>query len=217
MITRREIKALRVAEQVVSTAIHPDTGEFIPYSLRFTTFIPMQIPITLSLILPAPTPVNTIAANWANQTYNAVTNYGNRNASSTYSTSDILKSYTLAAGSSCLVALGIRKAVENQTKTMTGSKLLFVNSASSMVACAVAGFLNTWFMRTTEMQKGIDIVDPATGEVMGKSAVAGKKAVLETALSRTLISFAILLPTSALLLIEKFALMPTTFVPQTVL
>jgi len=76
-----------------------------------------------------------------------VTNYGNRNASSTYSTSDIMKSYACAAGSSCIVALGIRKAVEKQTATMTGSKLLFVNSVSSMIACAIAGFLNTWFMR----------------------------------------------------------------------
>ena len=129
----------------------------------------MQIPITLSLILPAPTPFNTIIANWFNQTYNAVINYGNRNASSTYTTSDILKSYCFATGSSVVVALGIRKSVEHKTKTMVGAKLLLYNSGSAMVASAVAGFLNTWFMRQVEMQKGIDVMDPATGEIIGKS------------------------------------------------
>jgi sideroflexin-5 len=185
--------------------------------LRFTTYIPMNIPFTLILILPAPTPFNTIAANWANQTYNAVCNYGNRNASSTYSASDILKSYVMATSSSCFVALGIRKALQNKTKAFTGTKLVFVNSISSTIACAVAGFLNTWFMRTTEMQKGIDIMDPSTGEIMGKSIVAGKKAVLETSLSRTLISLAILLTPTALIIIDRLALMPTTLIPQTIL
>ena len=86
-------------------------------------------------------------ANWFNQTYNAVINYGNRNASSTYTSSDIMKSYTCAAASSVIVALGIRKAVEHKTKLMVGPKLLFFNSISAGAASAVAGFANTWFMR----------------------------------------------------------------------
>lgn len=36
-------------------------------------------------------------------------NYGNRNATSLYTTSDILQSYVVAVGSSIGVALGIRK------------------------------------------------------------------------------------------------------------
>ena len=152
MLSASEIKSLRRDQQVVNTAIHPDTGQFIPYALRFSTFIPMQIPVTLSLILPAPTPFNTIMANWFNQSYNASINYGNRNASSTYTTTDIIKSYTFATLSSVLVALGIRKSVEHKTKTMIGAKLLLYNSVSAMVASAVAGFLNTWFMRQVEMK-----------------------------------------------------------------
>jgi hypothetical protein len=62
--------------------------------------------------MPAPTPFNTIMSNWFNQSYNAVVNYGNRNASSTYTTTDILRGYFAATASSVLVALGIRKALE---------------------------------------------------------------------------------------------------------
>ena len=123
----------------------------------------------MSLILPAPTPLNTILANWVNQTYNAAINYGNRNASSTYTTADIMKSYTMATASSVVVALGIRKSVEHKTKTMVGAKLLLYNSLSAMVASAVAGFLNTWFMRQVEMKQGINVMDPATNEIIGVS------------------------------------------------
>ena len=88
----------------------------------------------MGLVLPAPTPFNTIVSNWANQSYNAVINYGNRNASSKYTTQDILKSYILATGSSVFVALGIRKGLEPWTKKMVGAKLLLANSFSAMVA-----------------------------------------------------------------------------------
>lgn len=86
MLTRNEIKEIRVAETVVSTAIHPDTGKMIPWWLRFSSFLPMNIPISFGFIFAAPTPFNTIFWQWLNQTYNAALNYENRNASSTYTT-----------------------------------------------------------------------------------------------------------------------------------
>ena len=89
-------------------------------------------------------------SNWFNQSYNAYVNYGNRNASSKYTTSDILKSYTCATASSVFVALGIRKSVEYKTKTMIGARLLLFNSISAMIASMVGGFLNTWYMRQVE-------------------------------------------------------------------
>ena len=115
MLTQNQISTIRRDLQVVKTAIHPDTGKFIPFILRFSTFIPMQVPIYLSLVLPAPTPFNTIASNWFNQSYNAIVNYGNRNASSIYTTQDMLKGYAAATSSSVFVALGIRKALEPLT------------------------------------------------------------------------------------------------------
>ena len=58
--TREEIKAIRTAQTVVSTAIHPDTKEMIPWWLRFSSFLPMNIPICFGFIIAAPTPFNTI-------------------------------------------------------------------------------------------------------------------------------------------------------------
>jgi len=60
MLSRSEIKEIRVAETVVSTAIHPDTKKIIPWALRFSSFIPINLPISFGFIFAAPTPSNTI-------------------------------------------------------------------------------------------------------------------------------------------------------------
>jgi len=138
-------------QTVVSTAIHPDTKDFIPWPLRYSSFLPMNIPIAFGFIIAAPTPFNTIFWNWANQTYNASFNYGNRNATSLYTTEDIMKGYSAAVTSSVIVALSIRKALSGKTNNLKGAKLIVYNSISSFFACATAGYLNAWFMRSTEL------------------------------------------------------------------
>ena len=86
LVDPEEIEKIRKAQKVCSTAIHPDTQEFIPWPLRFSSFIPMNLPISFGMLFLAPTPLNTIFFQWLNQTYNASLNYANRNASSKYTT-----------------------------------------------------------------------------------------------------------------------------------
>jgi hypothetical protein len=99
------------------------------------------------MMVTAPTPFNTIFWQWANQTYNAVLNYGNRNASSNYTKTDIAKGYFAATSSSILICLGIRRALEPMTKGMKGSKLIVANSVSTFFACTSAGAINALLMR----------------------------------------------------------------------
>ena len=103
-------------------------------------------------------------------------NYGNRNATSTYTSEDILKSYSVAVGSSIVVALGIRKLLSGYTRNAKGAQLIVYNSISSFFACSTAGYLNAYFMRRTELEKGIDVMD-SEGTILGKSKVAAGKAV----------------------------------------
>lgn len=159
-MTRGEIKEIRTAETVVSTAIHPDTGKFIPWVMRFSSFIPLNLPISFGMIIAPPTPFNTILWQWINQTYNAGVNYGNRNASANYTMHDIGKSYFAACSVSILVSLGIRKALESRTRYMKGGKLIMFNSISTFFAISTAGFLNAYLMRQTELKKGIEVLDP---------------------------------------------------------
>lgn len=140
-----------------------------------SSFIPVNLPISYAMIITAPTPVNTILSQFVNQTYNACVNYGNRNASSTYTTSDILKSYSCACASSIGVALAIRKMFESRTRHVVGSKLIIYNSFSAMIAVATAGYLNAYLMRQSELKSGIDIFDPSNPSVsIGKSSAAAK-------------------------------------------
>ena len=60
LVSREHIKAIRQAQTVVSTAIHPDTGEFNPWVCRLSSFLPCNVPIAFGFIIAKPTPFNTI-------------------------------------------------------------------------------------------------------------------------------------------------------------
>ena len=60
LLSKEEIRNLRKAQTVVSTAIHPDTGEFIPWVCRLSSFLPCNVPIAFGFIIATPTPFNTI-------------------------------------------------------------------------------------------------------------------------------------------------------------
>jgi hypothetical protein len=141
-------------------------------------------------------------------------NYGNRNATSLYTTEDILKSYAVAVGSSIVVALSIRKALSGWTHNLTGSKLIVANSISSFFACASAGYMNAHFMRKTELDRGIDILDDE-GHHRGKSKAAAHKAVAQTANSRFFLAIPIFIPPVILYSIERMNMMPRNFYART--
>ena len=83
-----------------------------------------------------------------------------------------------------------------------------VNGVSSFWALSIAGFMNAYVMRKTEMEKGIDVVDPETKEAVGVSKNCAKKAVLQTAITRVLFNVTIFLPPMAMIALERTRLMP---------
>ena len=58
------------------------------------------------------------------------------------------------------------------------------------------------------MEKGINVLDPKDGSVVGKSRVAAKKAVMETAISRYILCIPLFLPSMGLYGLERAKLMP---------
>lgn len=107
-MTQTEKDNLCRADDVVGSAVHPDTNEPLPWIMRISSFMPMNVPLNIGFILAPPTVFNTVAVNVANQSYNAIMNYGNANASSPYTQEDIAKSYVCAVGASVGMALTIR-------------------------------------------------------------------------------------------------------------
>ena len=196
------------ADDVVGSAVHPDTNKPLPWLMRISSFMPMNIPLNIGFIMVAPTIFNTVTVHIANQSYNAIMNYGNANASSPYTTEDIGRSYASAVAASVGVSLLIRQINAKRSAAATGARLIMLNAFTSTVACMCGGFANNWFMRQVEMERGIELNDPDTGEAIGKSKKCAKAAVLQTASSRIFLAMPVALPAFALLAIEKVGLMP---------
>ena len=145
-------------------------------------------------------------------------NYGNRNASSPYTTKDMLLGYTAAVSSSVGLSLGLQKACKNMTKNLKGGNLVLANCAISYIAVASAGFLNSYCMRMGEMERGIKVFDEASGEEMGISKNAARKAVIQTASSRIVLSFpTFCIPGVAMAVLDRLGMIPKARVPKTIL
>lgn len=207
--TRKEINEIREAEYVISVSVNSDTGEFIPWVMRMSSFIPVQMPMAYGMLMTAPTPFNTIIWQWANQTYNAVLNYGNRNASSTYTTTDIMKSYASAVTLAIGTSLGIRQLLSPLTKGKTGAGVVFVSTLSTYVACALAGFANCYLMRQTELNKGINVINPETNQPLGLSKKCAEVAVYNTAVSRFGMAAPLFIPAILFFAFDKIKMVPT--------
>jgi len=154
---------------VTLSGIHPDTGDVIPWFARTSAFVPTNVPIIVAMSFSAPTPFNTIFWQWCNQTYNACFNFGNRNASSTITNSQILASYSLAVVSSIGAAMALRKATGAVLGGRTGTAVIVANGIVNYGAVSFSSGLNVAFMRNQEVKQGIAVMDPETKQEIGKS------------------------------------------------
>ena len=193
---------------IVESFIHPDTGKPIFWPMRMSSLVPINLPIVFGIIMTRQTPLNTAFWQWLNQTYNAGMNYGNRNASSPNTINDLIVGYSLAVTSSIGVSLGLKKLSYNLTKNLHGGTAILAHSVISYLAVATASFLNSYCMRRGEMKKGIKIYDEL-GEEMGISKISAKKAVLQTASSRIVLSFPIfMIPGIGMAALDRLGMIP---------
>ncbi len=100
---------------------------------------------------------------------------------------------------------------------MKGGTLVLSNSLINYVAVASAGFLNSYCMRMGEMSRGIKIQDE-DGNEMGISKKSAEKAVMQTSLSRIILSApTFIIPGLSMFLLDKVGLIPKSKAPRTVL
>ena len=92
-------------------------------------------------------PLFTAFMQFLNQTYNAGLNYGNRNASSPYGISDLLKGYLAAVVVSMTIALNLKTFIYKYLGTVSSGSAVFVNAFIAYLSCAFAGASNVIFMR----------------------------------------------------------------------
>lgn len=136
-------------------------------------------------------------------------NYGNRNASSTYTVTDLGKGYSGAVAVSMSIALFTRKIFAKQLAPLKGPSLIFANSFLAILAGSSAGAANLILMRQKELKQGVTVTNKDGSKEYGKSKVAGKKAIQQTAISRIVLPVPVLcFPAIGNLLLTKMRLMP---------
>ncbi|KAF2078663.1 hypothetical protein CYY_000034 [Polysphondylium violaceum] len=184
---------LWTAKKNVDAIVHPDTGKSIFLPFRMSAFLPINVIICAGLILPNASMGTTIFWQWINQSYNIALNHANRNASNTMSNRQVLEAYGSAVGISCSLAVGLGWGVD-KLKIASPALLSGLKMMVPFTAVTSAGIANVLIMRKNEMIDGIDVKDK-DGNIVGKSQVAGKSAVMKVAVSRAATSFpALLLP-----------------------
>lgn len=201
-------KAIREAQYIVGSSVHPDTNEIIPSYQRFCSYSIVNIPILFGMILSKQTTSNIIFWQWVNQTYNAALNYSNRNASSNLDMKGLSIAYAGAVTASITIGLGMRRILTPYAKNIKGPGQLFFNFLINVTAIGCAGVLNVLIMRSKEIKEGITLVDNE-GKERGKSQIIGKSAVLKTAATRVILPIPpLLLPTIAFYVMEKRNIVP---------
>ncbi len=98
----------------------------------------------------------------------------------------------------------------------TGAKLLLFNCLVGYCGSAAAGFLNSYCMRMSEMNRGIKVFDE-DGKERGVSKLAAMRAVMETAQSRIILAMpTFLIPAMITTVLEKARLLPKRGAARTV-
>lgn len=89
-----------------------------------------------------------------------------------------------------------------------GGRLVMLNTITSMLSCAVGGWVNNYSIRSPEVQRGIAIFDPVDGQTVGVSQVCASSARLQTANSRIMMAVPMALPAATLMAIERLGVAP---------
>jgi len=187
--------------RIVSSALHPDTGEIIPHPFRMSGFLPFNGPICVAMIASGSTPA-LLFWNWANQSQNALVNYFNRNASSPMTNDTLAKSYAGAVGAALTVAFGLATFVKRRYDPARAAQLLkFVAFPSSVLASS----LNCYIVRAPEIETGVDLLDEDHNTIsmpLGeKSQLAAAKGVYETVASRAILQIPVYFVPPALMVV----------------
>lgn len=158
------------AKYLFDSAFHPDTKEKMFFIGRMSAQVPCNLLITAGMLTWYKTTSGTIFWQVINQSFNAVVNYTNRSGDKPISTTRLGVSFAIATSSATATALFLNSL----TKKMPPICARFV----PFVAVAAANCVNLPFMRSTEIQEGIQLLNK-DGEKIGHSTSAAKTAIAQ--------------------------------------
>ncbi|BFZ20860.1 hypothetical protein BsWGS_23899 [Bradybaena similaris] len=102
---------LRKAQQLQLSAFHPDSGDLQNVFGRMSFQVPGGMVLIGAMITFYKSTGAIVFWQWANQSFNALVNYTNSNATTEVNTKRLLVAYTSATTSALVVALGLRRVL----------------------------------------------------------------------------------------------------------
>mmetsp|Transcript_16736 Transcript_16736/g.18132 ORF Transcript_16736/g.18132 Transcript_16736/m.18132 type:complete len:325 (+) Transcript_16736:59-1033(+) len=175
-LTEDEIWA---AKQLYDSAFHPQTGEKLFILGRMSFQVPGNMLITGCMMTFYKSVPAVIFWQTINQTFNAIVNYTNRNASAGVTNEQLGTAYVAATSASVATALGLNKLISSSPALSSGIIGRFV----PLLAVAAANCVNIPLMRQQEIKQGIAIETP-DGEYAGASGNAAVAAISQVVPSR---------------------------------
>ncbi|KAM6444173.1 sideroflexin-4 isoform 1-T1 [Liasis olivaceus] len=187
--TSLQDKKIKDAWKISLTCVNPSTGDTIPFFFRGGAFVC----IAASLVAVASLPYKRFWSSFSRQfvfhAYVGGFNLVNRNSVKRQLENGEGKEFSwkqalLSVGSIPGLALigALPNYIIERKKSLNTPAHFFSKVMASCLMATLCAF-NVFTMRNFEHEKGIKVMD-STGEVIGMSRVAGKKALRETALSR---------------------------------
>ena len=137
--------------------------------------VPCNLLITAGMLTWYRTTGSTILWQLINQSFNATVNYTNRSGDKPISGQRLSLSFAIATSSATLTALFLNSRVKKMPP--------IVGRFVPFLAVAAANCVNLPFMRSNEIQEGIQLMDEK-GEKVGQSTEAAKTAIKQVVISR---------------------------------
>jgi len=167
------------AKELYDSAFHCQTGEKLFILGRMSAQVPGNMLITGCMMTFYRTIPAIVFWQTANQSFNAIVNYTNRNASVGVSNEQLGTAYVCATSASVLTAVGFNRAIASSPALAGG----ILGRLVPMVAVAAANCVNIPLMRQQEIKNGITI-ELEDGTPVGVSANAAIAAVSQVVPSR---------------------------------
>jgi len=174
---------LWAAKNLYDSAFHCQTGEKLFILGRMSFQVPGNMTITGFMMTFYKSTPAVVFWQFANQSFNAIVNYSNRNASAGVTNEQLGTAYVGATSASVLTALAFNKLIASSPSLSAGIIGRFV----PLIAVAAANCVNIPLMRQQEIKKGISI-STEDGTDVGLSGNAAVEAIKQVVPSRILMA-----------------------------
>lgn len=168
------------AKRLYESAFHPDTGDKQNVIGRMSFQVPGGMILTGAMLTFYKSTPAVVFWQWANQSFNALVNYTNRNAKSQLTEQQMAVAYVSATSAALVTALGLKKSLAKKASTLMQRFVPFA-------AVAAANCINIPLMRQNEIQNGITVCDDK-GNELGESKLAAAKGITQVVVSRIIMA-----------------------------